>query len=740
MPGASRTLSRASGSDYVCAPPPVPRERAINTTTWTVKDAEKLYNMSGWGLGFFRINQDGHVTVHPDRKPGHGLDLYQLALDLNDQGVGLPLLIRFSDILRARLHDLTADFRRAIQEFDYQGSYQLAYPIKVNQQRHVVEEILEFGRDVGVGLECGSKAELQAILGLTDRTDHLIICNGYKDEEFMRLALTGQRLGHSVFIVLERLAEFETLRRVAAEMDVTPTLGVRIKLATQGSGRWAKSGGEQSKFGLTATQLLGLLDRLEATGARDWLKLIHFHLGSQITDIRFIKAALEEIGRFYMEIRRMGFDLTHVDIGGGLGVDYEGSRTTRPASMNYSVREYANDVVYTLGTLCQRAGMPMPHLISESGRALTAHHSLLLLNVTDVESFADPELPALGKQAPPILVELVENLESLTPERMEEVFHDAVFAKERVQELFTSNAISLRDRATIEQVYLRTMNALARMVREGENASQEIVSHLEANLVDRYFLNFSVFQSLPDNWAIEQTFPVMPVHRLTEPPVRRATLQDMTCDSDGVIDRFAGGRRGKPCLEVHRVTPGEPYLLGIFLTGAYQEILGDLHNLFGDTNAVHIRVRNGGYEVTYLVHGDTVTEVLNYVQFHAPDLLANFRRKVTATKDLPRDMANAFIAEYVAGLEGYTYLEGDVGVACGGRAGWEKRRRADHQGPPVVVPAPTGGPTGRRSARTAAGPCRCRPGGAGRSSAPCRPASPPTGTAIPAAGPARRAP
>ncbi len=660
MPGASRTLSRASGSDYVCAPPLVPRERAINTTTWTVKDAEKLYNMSGWGLGFFRINQDGHVTVHPDRKPGHGLDLYQLALDLNDQGVGLPLLIRFSDILRARLHDLTADFRRAIQEFDYQGSYQLAYPIKVNQQRHVVEEILEFGRDVGVGLECGSKAELQAILGLTDRTDHLIICNGYKDEEFMRLALTGQRLGHSVFIVLERLAEFETLRRVAAEMDVTPTLGVRIKLATQGSGRWAKSGGEQSKFGLTATQLLGLLDRLEATGARDWLKLIHFHLGSQITDIRFIKAALEEIGRFYMEIRRMGFDLTHVDIGGGLGVDYEGSRTTRPASMNYSVREYANDVVYTLGTLCQRAGMPMPHLISESGRALTAHHSLLLLNVTDVESFADPELPALGKQAPPILVELVENLESLTPERMEEVFHDAVFAKERVQELFTSNAISLRDRATIEQVYLRTMNALARMVREGENASQEIVSHLEANLVDRYFLNFSVFQSLPDNWAIEQTFPVMPVHRLTEPPVRRATLQDMTCDSDGVIDRFAGGRRGKPCLEVHRVTPGEPYLLGIFLTGAYQEILGDLHNLFGDTNAVHVNLEpDGEPHISAIVRGDTLKEALRYVQFHDTELFERLRvscekaiRQGRMTDREARDMQ----ARYRRALDGYTYL------------------------------------------------------------------------------------
>jgi arginine decarboxylase len=642
---------------------PSPGSGKINTADWAIKDAEKLYNMAGWGLGFFRVNPEGHVTMHPDRKPGRGLDLYQLALDLNDQGIGLPLLIRFSDILRARLHDLSADFRRAIQEFGYQGDYTVAYPIKVNQQRHVVEEILEFGRDLGVGLECGSKAELQAILGLTDRTDHLIICNGYKDEEFMRLALMGQRLGHPVFIVLERLAELDTLRRVAKELDIVPTMGVRIKLATQGSGRWAKSGGEQSKFGLGASQLLALLDRLDQAGAKDWLKLIHFHLGSQITDIRFIKAGLEEIGRFYVEIRRLGFDLTHVDIGGGLGVDYEGSRTTRPASMNYSIREYANDVVYTLGTLCRRAEMPMPTLISESGRALTAHHSLLLINVTDVESQADPTVPTVGKNAPPILVELVENLEALAPERMEEVFHDAVFAKERVQELFTSNAISLRDRADIEQVYLTTMNALARMIRDGENASPEILSHLEQTLVDRYFLNFSVFQSLPDNWAIEQTFPIMPVHRLNEPPVRRATLQDMTCDSDGVIDRFAGGRKGKPCIEVHRVAPGEPYILGIFLTGAYQEILGDLHNLFGDTNAVHVRVTEGGYEVSDLVRGDTVTEVLNYVQFHPSDLLANFRRKVTNTGTLPREMANAFIADYVAGLEGYTYLEGEVGVA-----------------------------------------------------------------------------
>jgi arginine decarboxylase len=651
------------------------QEPTISSPEWTIKDAEKLYNMHGWGLGFFRVNPEGHVTVHTDRKPGPGLDLYQLALDLNAQGVGLPLLIRFSDILRSRIHDLHADFQRAIQEFGYEGRYTVVYPVKVNQQRHVVEEILEFGAEVGAGLECGSKAELQAVLGLTDRTDHIIVCNGYKDEEFMHLALMGQRLGHPVYVVLEQPGEFDTLARAAEAVGVTPTMGVRIKLATQGAGRWAKSGGEQSKFGLGATHLLRLLERLQATGRKDWLKLIHFHLGSQITDIRYIKAALEEIGRFYVQIRRMGFEVTHVDIGGGLGVDYEGTRTTRPASMNYTTREYANDVIYVLGTLCRTEEIPMPNIISESGRSLTAHHSLLLLNVTDVESQNEPVAPRVTKKSPPILVELVENLESLSVDRVEEVFHDAVFAKERVQELFTSNAISLRDRADIDQAYLATMNAIARLMREaGESGlSPEVVSHLENTLVDRYFINFSVFQSLPDNWAIDQVFPVIPVHRLNEPPTRRATLQDITCDSDGVIDRFSGGRRGKRSIEVHPVRPGEPYILGIFLTGAYQEILGDLHNLFGDTNAVHVRVRNGGYEITDLVRGDTVTEVLNYVQFVAADLLTTFRRKVTAATELPRELANAFIADYVAGLEGYTYLEGDVAVSLA--APVPKRRR-----------------------------------------------------------------
>ena len=618
--------------------------------------------MTGWGLGYFRVNAEGHVTVHPDANRKRGLDLYRLAMDLNAQGVGLPLLLRFSDILQSRIQTLATEFGNAIKESGYQGSYTTVYPVKVNQQRHVIQEIVEFGAPHGVGLEVGSKPELQAVLGLSENSNHLIVCNGYKDEEFMRLALMGQKLGHKVMIVLEQLNELEVLLKVADEMGVHPTAGVRIKLATEGSGRWAKSGGERSKFGLGAVELMKLLDRLDRLDRKDILKLVHFHLGSQITDIRHVKAGLEEIGRYYVELRNMGFDLTHVDVGGGLGVDYEGSRSTRPASVNYSMREYASDIVYTLGSVCRTEELPMPDIISESGRALTAHHALLLINVIDVESQVEPKPPKLREEPHPLLVEMSENLEGLTQDRIEEVFHDAVFAKERAQEYFASGVFSLRDKADADQFYLVTLNALSHAIKEDKAAFPEIVGHIEAQLVDRYFCNFSVFQSLPDHWAIDQLFPIMPIHRLNEPPTRRGTLQDVTCDSDGVIDRFTGGRKGKPSLELHPFLEDQPYILGIFLTGAYQEILGDLHNLFGDTNAVHVRLTEQGYEITDLVHGDTVTEVLNYVQFHATDLLAAFRRKVSSAKELTRQEANSFIADFVAGLEGYTYLEGDVPV------------------------------------------------------------------------------
>ena len=631
------------------------------TEPWTIDSARSLYNIEGWGVGCFDISESGHVVVRPDfDNPARELDLFELANDLEAQGVGLPMLLRFSDILRSRIDSLNARFAHAMQEYEYHGGYTTVYPIKVNQQRHVVEEIVEFGKTSSVGLECGSKPELQAVLGLAEHTDHLIVCNGYKDEEFMRLALMGQKLGHQVFIVLEQLSEVDVLLQVADEMGVSPTAGVRIKLHSEGSGRWAKSGGEKSKFGLSTVQLVKLVDRLRGLGRLDIIKLIHFHLGSQITDIRYIKSGLQEISRFYAELRGMGVDITHVDVGGGLGVDYDGSCSTSQASVNYSLQEYANDVVYTLAEACREQGLPMPHIISESGRALTAHHALLLLSVIDVESVADNSFPDLLEDDHTFLHEMAADYHAVNNRRVREVYHDATFAKERAQDLFSSGVLTLRERALAEQIYVATIIAVAQIARRDPEEYEDIMDDLEATLTDRYFCNFSLFQSLPDSWAIDQLFPIMPIHRLDEEPTRRGTIQDITCDSDGKIERFVGARRSQPSLPLHTFIDGEQYIIGIFLTGAYQEILGDLHNLFGDTNAVHIRLSEGGYEVAELVHGDTVTEVLTYVQFRASDLLATFRRKVTAATSITRQEANTFIADYVAGLEGYTYLEGEA--------------------------------------------------------------------------------
>ena len=631
---------------------------------WSIEAARALYNVEGWGAGYFDINQAGHVVVRPDKKhPDRELDLLDLATDLETQGITLPVLLRFSDILRSRIESLSSRFEEAIREFEYQGGYTTVYPIKVNQQRHVVEEIVQFGQAHGVGLECGSKPELQAVLALSESTDHMIVCNGYKDEEFMRLALMGQKLGHQVFIVIEQSSEVDVLLRVADELGVVPTAGIRIKLASAGSGRWAQSGGEKSKFGLTAAQLMKVIDKLQAAGRLEILRLIHFHLGSQITDIQYIKHGLGEIARFYAELRALGVNITHVDVGGGLGVDYDGSNSTSHASVNYTLQEYANDVVYTIAESCREHELPMPHLISESGRALTAHHALLLLKVIDVESHADPVIPELTEDDHSLLHEMAADLKAvgrknISNRRVREAFHDATFDKERAHQLFNAGVLSLRGRAMAEQIFTATINAISVIAQKDREEFEDIITDLDASLVDRYFCNFSVFQSLPDSWAIDQLFPIMPIHRLDSEPTRRGTLQDITCDSDGKIDRFVGDRSSRPSLELHPLLDDEPYILGIFLTGAYQEILGDLHNLFGDTNAVHVKLSETAYEITDLVHGDTVTEVLNYVQFRAPDLLTTFRRKVNAAKGITRQEGNTFIAEYVAGLEGYTYLEG----------------------------------------------------------------------------------
>jgi arginine decarboxylase len=633
-------------------------EGTINTK-WTTEDSRELYNIDGWGIGYFDINRKGHVTVHPTKHPEHGLDLFELAMDMDAQGIRLPLLLRFSDILRTRVETIAERFRTAIDEFEFGGEYSIVFPIKVNQQRHVVEEILQFGKSYGLGLEVGSKPELQAVLALTERTDHMIVCNGYKDEEFIRLALMGQKLGHTVFIVIEKISEVDVLLKVAAEMDIVPTAGIRIKLASTGAGRWSESAGERSKFGLNASQLVEVLDKLAAAGQLDILKLIHFHLGSQIPDIRNIKMGMAEVSRFYVELRKLGVDITHVDVGGGLGVDYDGSRSTVSASVNYSIQEYANDIIYGLAEACRENEVPMPHVISESGRALTAHHALLLINVIDLEAQHETAVAEPTEDSHHLVKELAGSLREITQRNLREVYHDATFAKEQAQVLFNSGVLPLRERAEVERLHLAIINRVSRLALETPDDYEDIIPELDSILTDRYFCNFSLFQSLPDSWAIDQLFPVMPIHRLDEEPSRRGTLQDVTCDSDGKIDLFVGGKPVKRSLELHSVSMDEPYILGIFLTGAYQEILGDMHNLFGDTNAVHLRFTDNGYEITDLVHGDTITEVLNYVQFDAQSLIGTFRRKVQKASAITRHEANAFIADYIAGLAGYTYLESE---------------------------------------------------------------------------------
>ena len=631
---------------------------------WSIKDSLDLYNVEGWGIGYFGIDGQGHLTVHPDQDPARGLDLFEMAMDLEEQGVTLPVLLRFSDILRHRIESLTGRFRNAMEEFGYEGDYSLVYPIKVNQQRHVVEEILGFGEAHGVGLEVGSKPELMAVLALTERSDHLIVCNGYKDEEYVRLALMGQKLGHDVLIVVEKISEVPTVLQVAEELGVVPGIGVRVKLSATGAGRWHQSAGERSKFGLTAAQLVRVVELLEEAGRLDAFRMVHFHIGSQVPDIRNVKEAMAEVGRFYVELRQMGVDLAYVDVGGGLGVDYDGTRSTGSASVNYSIQEYANDIVYALAEACRAKGLPMPHIISESGRALTAHHALLLINVIDLETQIVESPADVPEGADPLVQELAGTLREIERRGILEVYHDASYVKNQMHHRFNSGVLSLRDRALAEGLYLTIMKRVEELALKEPEEYEDILPELEEILTDRYFCNFSLFQSLPDSWAIDQIFPIMPVHRLDEEPTRRGTLQDVTCDSDGKIAWFAGWKEPQRSLPLHEVRAGEPYVLGILLSGAYQEILGDLHNLFGDTNAVHVRLDGDGYEITDLVHGDTTTEVLEYVQFDARALVATFRRKVQKA-GLERTEANAFIADYIEGLEGYTYLEGEIGLREG---------------------------------------------------------------------------
>jgi arginine decarboxylase len=628
--------------------------------TWSVQDALDLYNISSWGGGRFGVNADGHLTLTPYSAGGPELSLKRLADDLRARGIQLPCLVRCSDLLKTRVEELNQCFHSAIREYGYQGVYRGVYPIKVNQQRSVVEQILNFGRPYHLGLEAGSKPELLAVMALLDDPEAIIVCNGHKDGEFVELALLATRVGKRIILVVENLSELPLILATAERTGVRPQLGFRAKLSARGAGRWAESTGDRSKFGLTAPEMLQGLTMLREANALDALELLHFHIGSQITDIRQIKLALAEAARYYVELAREGAPMGYLDVGGGLGVDYDGSRTTFKASTNYSNQEYANDVVSVIQQVCDEVAVGHPTIVSESGRALTALHAVLLFEVVDVASQRNGELPPLDPDPPAPVTSIVETYQTVSRKNFQEAFHDVQQAREEVATLFKYGHLSLRWRAIAERYAWATFRKIQPFVRDLEYVPDELAG-LEKDMADTYYCNFSTFQSMPDSWAVGQLFPIIPIQRLNEEPRRRALLADITCDSDGKIDRFIDLRDVKEVLELHELKPGEDYVVGAFLVGAYQEILGDLHNLFGDINAVHVRVTDAGYELEHFVEGDTVSEVLRYVEMSPEDLLQRMRRAVedgVRRGMLSLQESKQLLELYKSGLDGYTYLEG----------------------------------------------------------------------------------
>jgi len=628
------------------------------TTTWTVHDSDALYRVSGWGEPYFRIAPSGDIVVTPGGDSGPAINLHQLVKDLQVRGLSMPLLIRFSDILGDRIRRINESFAEAIAEYAYTGEYRGVYPIKVNQQRHIVEELLQHGRPYHLGLEAGSKPELLVAVALLNDPDALIICNGFKDQEYIETALLARRLGKTPVIVIERFAELGVVLRAVEKLGIEPVLGVRAKLGTRGAGRWGNSTGDAAKFGLTAAEIVDVVRTLRDAGLLHTLRLLHFHMGSQISQISAIKAALREAGQLYAELAVFGAAMGYFDVGGGLGIDYDGSKTDFHASKNYNVQEYAYDVVAAIQSACERRGVEPPIIVSESGRAMMAHQSVLVFDVLGVSSIlpqAEPEPPAPGD--PELIQELYETYQAIDAENFQEAYHDAVEAKEQSLTLFSLGYLNLEQRARVERLYWATCVKLISLLRDVPHIPEEM-ENLEEVLGAVYYGNFSVFQSVPDSWAIDQLFPIMPIHRLDEEPTRRGTLADLTCDSDGRIDQFIDLQDVKHVLELH--TPnGEPYYLGVFLTGAYQEILGALHNLFGDTNAVHVHVTEGGYRVEHVIKGDTMGEVLRYVQYDGEQLLDDVRRATERALQESRmtlDQARILLGHYETSLRGTTYL------------------------------------------------------------------------------------
>jgi len=626
---------------------------------WTTKDSAALYNVNGWSSGYFRINDAGHMEVTPSGPEGPSVDLYELVGDLERRGLGMPLLVRFSGILHSRVKQLFDCFGNATREYGYRGRYRGVFPIKVNQQHHVVEELVRFGGPLGLGLEAGSKPELLAALGMIEHEDALLVLNGYKDVEYMETALLSQKLGRYPIIVIDRYRELEILLETARRLDIRPHIGVRAKLTTKGAGKWMDSTGDRSKCGLSATEMVMLVEKLRTEKMLDCLELVHFHIGSQISAVRAIKDAMKEAGRVYVELAKAGAGLRFIDAGGGLGVDYDGSSTNWHSSTNYTMQEYANDVVAAIQEAVDAAGLPHPDIVTESGRALVAHHSVLVFNVLDVnEVLPGQSLPAPEPDAPAVIQQLIETWRGISRKNFQESYHDALQLKEEASSLFNLGLLDLTGRARVEQLFWGCCEAILKITRELEYVPDDLEG-LEKGLADTYYGNFSVFQSAPDHWAVKQLFPITPLHRMNEKPTRRAVIADLTCDSDGKMDQFIDLRDVKNWIELHPFEGG-PYYLGVFLVGAYQEILGDLHNLFGDTNAVHISIDENGYRVEHVVEGDSVTEVLGYVQYSKNQLVQKMRaaNEEALRKGLLTFEESALLMKrYDEGLSGYTYLE-----------------------------------------------------------------------------------
>lgn len=627
---------------------------------WTIEDSKELYNINGWGTSYFGINDAGDVYVTP-YKDDTQIDLREVMDELALRDVTPPVLLRFPDILDSRIEKTASCFQKASKEYEYKGENFIIYPIKVNQMQPVVEEIISHGRKFNLGLEAGSKPELHAVIAVQCQSDSIIVCNGYKDQSYIELALLAQKMGKRIFIVVEKLNELEIIAKAAKKLNVKPNLGIRIKLASSGSGKWEESGGDASKFGLTSSELLKALQLLDEKGLHDCLRLIHFHIGSQITKIRRIQTALREAAQFYINLHKMGYNVDFVDCGGGLGVDYDGTRSSNSeSSVNYSIQEYVNDCLYTFIEAADKNDIPHPNLITESGRSLTAHHSVLVIDVLETASL--PQMPdefEASEKDHQLVKDLYEIWDNLNSRSMLEDWHDAEQIREEALDLFSHGLVDLKTRAEIESMYwsvCREINTLAKSLKH----VPEELRNLDKLLADKYFCNFSLFQSLPDSWAIDQLFPIVPIQRLDERPSRNATLQDITCDSDGKIANFVTNRHISHVLPVHPLKKNDPYYLGCFLVGAYQEILGDMHNLFGDTNAVHISVKDGHYKIDQIFDGETVEEVLDYVQYNPKKLVRQLEIWVTKSVKqgkISLEEGKEFLSNYRSGLYGYTYLE-----------------------------------------------------------------------------------